>query len=88
MLFRSGSRNEPRPLIRYSSGISNKIFRLVIHSFSTQVSNGLIYGDECECDSFSCPEDPDNGEICGGSGRLDKGCVLPHRLLYYSETSM
>lgn len=32
-------------------------------------SNGLIYGDRCECDSLSCPKDPENGEICGGPER-------------------
>ncbi|KAM7451541.1 Integrin beta-1 [Porites harrisoni] len=41
---------------------------------NSEVSNGLIYGDECECDSFSCPKDPDNGEICGGSERGDCDC--------------
>lgn len=35
-----------------------------------QDSSGLIYGDACECDSLSCPKDPENEEICGGLGRL------------------
>ena len=35
-----------------------------------QDRNGLIYGDKCECNSLSCPEDPENGERCGGLGRI------------------
>ena len=38
--------------------------------FTKEDPNGLIYGDRCECDNLSCPKDPENGEICGGSGRL------------------
>ncbi|KAJ7380204.1 Integrin beta-1 [Desmophyllum pertusum] len=35
----------------------------------TKDPKGLLYGDTCECDTLSCPKDPENDEICGGSER-------------------
>lgn len=40
----------------------------LVSPLDIQDPKGLIYGETCECNNLNCPKDPENEEICGGSG--------------------
>ena len=55
----------------------------LVSPLDIQDPKGLIYGETCECNNLNCPKDPENEEICGGSGGWRPSCCEATIFLFF-----